>query len=262
MQAMAEFFKAHLIPGSESFLLLGLALGALLLYLGERTARWGRRWLAALAAAYLALSSPLTARALESALAPDIDPVRGPFPSPGPAAVVVLGGGAVSYRAEGGIISELSDATSLRLLEAVRLDTMLDEPWLVVSGGGPDGEPPETEPMIQELLEAGVPRERIRPDPLSGSTREQALNLAPWLRDLEPREFLLVSSPIHMRRALACFRAEGLHPLPAPSAQHTQGHPVLGRGWLPHPAALQASRAAIREVLALGYYWARGWLGP
>jgi uncharacterized SAM-binding protein YcdF (DUF218 family) len=265
MQALAEFLKAYLIPGSESFLLLGLALGTVLLYLGDRAARWGRRWLALLAVGYLVLSSPLVARALEGALALDVNPVRGPFSEPGPAAIVVLGGGTVSFRADGGTISELSDATSLRLLEAIRLNGLLHDPWLVVSGGSPGGDetiPPETEPMIQELLEAGIPQQQIRADPASGSTYEQAVNLAPLLRETEPRGFLLVTSPIHMRRALASFRAQGLEPIPAPSAQHPLGHPVLGRGWLPHPAGLDASQSAIREILALGYYWVRGWLSP
>jgi len=34
----------------------------------------------------------------------------------------------------------------------------------------------------------------------------------------------------------------------------------LSGGVLPHPAALNASQAALREGLALGYYWLRGWL--
>jgi uncharacterized SAM-binding protein YcdF (DUF218 family) len=265
MQALAEFLKAYLIPGSESFLLLGLAFGAALLYLRDRAARWGRRWLALLAAGYLVLSSPLAARALEAMLTLEVDPVRGPFSEPGPAAIVVLGGGTVTYRAEGGTISELSDASSLRLLEAVRLYGLLHEPWLVVSGGSPGGDqsiPPETEPMIQELLAAGISQAQIRADPSSGSTREQAVNLAPLLREMEPQGFLLVTSPIHMRRALASFRAQGLDPVPAPSAQHPLGHSILGRSWLPHPAGLDASQAAIREILALGYYWLRGWLSP
>jgi uncharacterized SAM-binding protein YcdF (DUF218 family) len=219
--------------------------------------------LALLAAGYLVLSSPLAARALESMLTLQVDPVRGPFSEPGPAAIVVLGGGTVNYRAESGTISELSDATSLRLLEAVRLYGLLHEPRIVVSGGSPgedESVPPETEPMLQELLGAGIPQAQILADPTSGSTREQALNLAPLLRGMEPQGFLLVTSPIHMRRALASFRAQGLDPIPAPSAQHPLGHPVLSRSWLPHPAGLDASQSAIREILALGYYWLRGWL--
>ena len=212
---------------------------------------------------YLALSSPLAARALEGAL--DLDPqsAGGSATQPSALAIVVLGGGTVSYRTPSGTISELSDSTSLRLLEGVRLYELLNEPLLIVSGGSPAGDesvPPETEPMVQELLDAGIPAERIRTDPLSGSTREQAVNLAELLRELRAEPFLLVTSPIHMRRAQATFRAEQLAPVPAPSAQHALGHPVLSGGWLPHPAALDASQAALRETLALGYYWARGWL--
>jgi len=212
---------------------------------------------------YLALSSPLAARALEGALDLDLESAGGSPTEPAALAIVVLGGGTVSYRTASGTISELSDSTSLRLLEGVRLYGLLNDPWLIVSGGSPAGDedvPPETEPMVQELLDAGIPAERIRTDPLSGSTREQAVNLAVLLRELRAEPFLLVTSPIHMRRALASFRAEQLAPVPAPSAQHALGHPVLSGGWLPHPAALNASQAALREALALGYYWLRGWL--
>ena len=234
-----------------------------MLYLRDSAARWGRRWLTLLAATYLALSSPLAARSLEAVLDLDVQSAGDPAAEPAAVAIVVLGGGTVSYRTASGTISELSDSTSLRLLEAVRLYELLNEPWLIVSGGSPSGDesvPPETEPMVQELLAAGIPAARIRTDPVSGSTREQAVNLAGMIRELRAEPFLLVTSPIHMRRALASFRAEQLAPVPAPSAQHALGHPVLRGGWLPHPAALDASQAALRETLALGYYWLRGWL--
>jgi uncharacterized SAM-binding protein YcdF (DUF218 family) len=267
MQALGESLKTYLIPGSDSFLLLGLALGAALLYLGGPRARWGRGLLTGLATLYLILSLPLTARTLETALALDLSAassealVAAGSAQDGATAIVVLGGGTVSYSSGQATISELSDATSLRLLEAVRLEALLGEPWIIVSGGPPAGGlPPETEPMAQELLGAGIPEDRIRIDDVSGSTREQALNLGELIQETGAERFLLVTSPIHMRRALASFRAEGLDPLPAPSAQHSLGHPVTQGGWLPHPAALDASQSAIREALALGYYWARGWL--
>lgn len=257
MQSIAELLKASLIPGSESFLLLGTAAGALLIHLREPAARWGRRWLAFLAFLYLLLSSPIAARSLEAALTLDIEPQP---PISEFSAIVVLGGGTVTYRTEAGAISELSEATSLRVLEAVRLYWLLEPQWLIVSGGSSVQALPETVPMTQELIDAGIPAERIRADPLSGSTREQAVNLAGRLRELGAERFLLVTSPIHMRRAMAAFRAQGLPAVAAPSAQHGQGNPVLGSSWLPHPAALSASQAAIREFLALGYYGLRGWL--
>jgi hypothetical protein len=33
-------------------------------------------------------------------------------------------------------------------------------------------------------------------------------------------------------------------------------------GVLPHPSALRASHAAIREGLAVLFYWLNGWTGP
>lgn len=259
MPSLVDLLKAHLIPGSESFLLLGVAAGVVLLYLRQPGPRWGKRWLVFLLALYVALSSPATARGLEAILRLDTGPESEMSEI---TTIVVLGGGAVTYRTEAGTISELSDATSLRVLEAVRLYRIFEPEWVVISGGSPGQAAPETVPMTEELIRAGIPAERIRADSISGSTREQAVNLSVLLRELGAGRFLLVTSPIHMRRALAAFRAEALPAVPAPSQQHGLGHPVLGSGWLPHPTALDASQAAIREMLALGYYWARGWLSP
>jgi len=51
MDLPVEFLKAYLIPGSESFLLLGLVIGVVLLYISPATRKWGGGVLAGLAAA-------------------------------------------------------------------------------------------------------------------------------------------------------------------------------------------------------------------
>lgn len=263
MDLPIEFLKAYFIPGSETFLLLGLLVGIILIYSSPSTRKWGDALLGALAVFYLLLSMPIVARGLEHALLDGSQPIREASEAGGAHTIVVLAGGSVTYRAQGGEINELSDATSLRVLEAVRLFELLGEADVLVSGGA--GEEvgiltPESVPMLEELVAAGVPMARVRLESQSGSTREQAVNLAGlMLADGNPT-LVLVTSPIHMRRALAALRAEGLNPLPSPSAQHSEGHIVSSGGLIPHPAALDASEAALREALALAYYRLQGWL--
>ncbi len=263
MESIAEFTKQFLIPGSLTFLLIGLVLGVILLFLPGRSGRWGRRWLALLTLLYLALSLPFTAALLEGWLSAGTDSMQRSQLPQDIDAIVILGGGSVTYRSGGLEISELSDATSLRVLEGARLYAMLDRPMVIISGGADARSgalEPETDPMSQELMDAGVDEEHLRTESQSGSTREQAIYLAAMLEELQPRRFILVTSPTHMRRALAVFEAQGLHPIPSASAQHSAGHVVLRGGWLPHTDALSASHAALREIMALGYYWVRGWL--
>lgn len=263
MSVLSEFLKAYLIPGSVSFLLIGLLVGAILLYLSDSTRRWGTGLISFLAVVYLILSVPLVARSYERLLADGSRPIQRASEAQGAGAIVILGGGSVSYRASGGEINELSGASSLRVLEGARLYSLLGELPVIVSGGASEllGVPtPESVPMMQELVDAGVPTSQILLESRSGSTREQAQEIKRVLEARQIDRFVLVTSPIHMRRALAVFRAQGLNPIPSPASQHSTGHVVARGGILPHPDALAASQAALREALATAYYWSQGWI--
>jgi uncharacterized SAM-binding protein YcdF (DUF218 family) len=265
MDALFEIFKAYLIPGSLEFLLLGFFLGVILLFAHRETRVWGSSILAFLAVLYFLLSLPLTARTFERLLTDRSQPVRTVEDAGGAEVIVVLGGGSATFRAGGNEINELSDATALRVLEGARLYKLLDEPAVVVSGGTDelvDALTPESVPMQQELLDLGVAPDHIQMESISGSTLDQAERLSTLLEARQIGDFILVTSPIHMRRALAVMRAEGLDPVPSPSSQHSEDHIVERGSVLPHPAALRASRTAIREGLAVLFYWLNGWTGP
>lgn len=263
MSVLFEFFKAYLIPGSITFLLIGVLAGTVLLYLGGSARRWGSGLLGFLAVLYLILSIPLVARSYERLLSDGSAPLERAAEAQGAGAIVILGGGSVTYRARGGEINELSGASSLRVLEGARLYSLLGDLPVIVSGGASEllGVPtPESVPMMQELVDAGVPTSRIVLESRSGSTREQAEEVKRLLDARQIDRFVLVTSPIHMRRSLAVFRAQGMNPIPSPANQHSSGHVVERGGILPHPDALAASQAALREALATAYYWSQGWI--
>ena len=178
-------------------------------------------------------------------------------------AIVVLGGGAVTFELRGMAYHTLSEESALRALEAARLYALLKPRLVVASGGRGDLDPegaPAAEPMREALIAQGVPADRILVEARSMSTYQQAVILKEILSAESVERFVLVTSRSHMWRALKTFQAQGLDPVPSAAPDHGEGSKELRPAWLPHPAALEASKRAMREYLALAYYWARGWM--
>src|SRR5581483_12544 len=106
-----------------------------------------------------------------------------------------------------------------RVVEAARVYRLLDRPWLISSGGLETcrAAAPPAFRMRNAVVQRGVPGDRILLEAPSSTTRDQAVMVAPMLRRLDCRSFVLVTSRTHMRRALAAFRAEALDPVAAAS---------------------------------------------
>jgi len=262
---LTEVVKSILVPGSTTFLLLGLTLGLTLILVSARTRRWGISWLAVLAAAYWLLSLPLTASALEGALASEYAPLEDLAGARGAQAIVVLGGGSESFRAEDLAVSAPSEASALRALEAARVYRLVQTP-LVIPSGGPGGEAGKGEPestVMRRVLEAnGVPVERILEETMASSTRQEALVLAEMLAARGVSRVVVITSPTHMRRALGALAAAGVQAVGSPSSEHSESRRPAAGPLLPSERALSDSRQALREVMALIYYSGRGWLAP
>jgi uncharacterized SAM-binding protein YcdF (DUF218 family) len=261
---LADFVKAMLVPGSTGFLLLGLTLGVILLLAKPRTRRWGTGWLCGLAVLYWVLSLPLTAAALEGMLDSGQEPLTTLKAGREDLAILVLGGGSETFRAGGMAASSPSETTALRSMEAARVYHLVGGA-LVVASGGPGGESGKGEPesrVIRRLLEAnGVAAEDIREESVASSTREEALLLASMLAEMDVNRVIVVTSPVHMRRALGALAAAGIHATGSPSLERTES--VREEMWyLPGDQALGDSRQVLREMMALAYYAARGWLAP
>ncbi len=263
MEGAADFVKGFMLPGSLSFLLLGVTLGVVALFGGRRARAWGRGWLAVLAAGYWLMSTPLVAGNLEAALGREFESIADPEELVGVEAIVVLGGGSVTHRAPGGEIQIVSDSSALRAIEGARLYRLMDEPWVIASGGSSEllrGGSAESQAMRLALMQLGVPAERILLETVSQNTRGQAVALRPMLEEQGLERFVLVTSPTHMPRALRAFRAVGLEPMPSVAAQHSETFPLSSFPLQPDLEALEASKVALREVIALVYYGLRGWL--
>ena len=258
LDLLAEAVKRYLLPGSLPLLLFATTLALGWMYLDQRRREWPQAFLTALVLFYWLLSLPIVSNSLTAGLSAGTEPIDRPIDVD---AVVVLGGGASVPRVDDLEMTILSEASARRALEGARLYYLLGPDWVIVSGGtGRDPEVPESEPLRTALIQPGGPAERILTDSGSSDTHDQAVLLADLLDEREAEEFVLVTSPSHMRRSLGAFRAVGLDPLPSPAEaapeDASQSEEIL---WLPSIDALQESTTAAREYMAIGYYWLRGW---
>ncbi len=239
---------------------LSILLGLVALVMARR-----RRGLLASGFGLLALgilvtaSLPVVGNALVSSLEREYPPAD-PAEAPTADAIVVLGGslatGAPPRRGP-----ELVDASD-RILHAARLFRARKAPLVVPSGGRlPWSVVPRSEAaeMADLLVEWGVPREAILEEGKARTTSENAVETVKALRARGVRRVLLVTSSLHMRRALASFRAEGLDAIPSPcDARVLVPGARVAIDWVPAPEALEKTHAALWELLGLAFYRVTG----
>lgn len=185
-----------------------------------------------------ALSAPLEHR--YSSLADDALPSVG--------YVVVLGS---SYSPDRAIpvTAALDGAGLARVVEAVRLVKLLGAANLVVSGGARSGGTPSAAGYALLARDLGVA-------PGSIVIRETALDTGAEARDivelLGTEPFLLVTSALHMPRAMALMQRAGARPIPAPTDHLVRASLTLEWGaWVPRLDALRATEEAVQECLGL-----------
>lgn len=139
-------------------------------------------------------------------------------------------------------------------------------PLVLVSGGnqpGWDGVQVEADAMRSMLLTLGVPAATIRLEGQSRNTDENAQQSLRLIRATGARRVLLVTSAMHMPRALRTFAAvlsgSGVTVLAASTdvqALPDSLHP-LGR-WLPDAGSLELSTRALKEYMGLAVLMLRG----
>ncbi len=129
--------------------------------------------------------------------------------------VVVLGGG-VTENLKISASDALTASSLKRLFEGVRLYRALPEARLVLSGGSPRQRTPAYSTAaryasLAEIMHVSAQQRMLAPE--SMNTADEALFSKQTLGDAR---FYLVTSALHMPRAMKLFEAEGLHPIPAP----------------------------------------------
>jgi uncharacterized SAM-binding protein YcdF (DUF218 family) len=210
---------------------------------------------------YTAASIYPVPRAVERWLASGFHPLTRADVPPGRSVVVLLGSG--SHRREDWSdvrLSVLDPAGLERTLEAARVYRLL-QPDFVISSGGvieqDDPEDPVGETMKDSLVRLGVPPDRIIVERESTNTRDEAVMVAAMLPSLDVKHVILVTSPMHMRRAVGMFRAVGLAVIPAIARQREYSGSIVSL--VPSETGLRTSALAVHELVGVTYYWLRGW---
>lgn len=169
-------------------------------------------------------------------------PARDPANLPACEAVVVLGGSLSPADARHHSLDRHKVVD--RLFVALRLYLAGNAPLVVLSGGG--FPTPEAKAMSVVLREFGVPDEAMILEGRSRNTFENACFSAELLRERGIDRVLLVTSALHMHRALSHFVNEGIKVVPVAVDHEVRNIPGLWR-WIPDAEALEGSTRVIME---------------
>jgi uncharacterized SAM-binding protein YcdF (DUF218 family) len=223
--------------------------------------RGPRRFLLLVLLGYWLLATPLGADALLGGLGHGFTPLASREAAQGADTIVLLGGGAETFSADGAVLGQLAPNSALRVLEAARVYRLIGARLVIASGGVPYPKfqlKPESEMLQTALIQVGVPPNIIVQESASRTTRDEARLLRPMLEARGVQRFVLVTAAPHMRRALNTFRAEGLNPVPSVSRMRSEH---VAPSWLlwPNEESLRFAGMAIYDYAALLYYWWNGW---
>ncbi len=246
------------MPLSAALGLMALALLALAL---------GRRRAAALALSLacvdLAVASmPAVAARLAAALE-NVHPAT-PLAELAPADAILLLGGATKPALPPREFPELVEAGD-RVVHAARLFHAGKAPLIVASSGRLPWQrdvPPEAEGISQLLRVLGVPDAAVLREVESTNTYENCVFSKRILDAHGARDVLLVTSALHMRRALATCRSAGLVVRAAPTDYWVAGDEARNLDLLPDVEALMVTQLVLRERLGFWVYQRRGWIEP
>ena len=232
---------------------LGTALALALLALG--LAAFGRRRIGWVVGALgflwvLAWSLPPASFALRGLLE-GAYPYVAPLDAPRAPVAVVLGGGIEPPGWRHGAAN--LNAQADRVLYAAELYHAGRVACLLLSGGAHPALSARSEAAVtRELLMAlAVPAKAIELEEESRNTRQNAAFSAKRLRERGINRILLVTSALHMRRAAARFRDQGLEVIPA-ATDHEARDRLTAVDWLPDAEALDGSGRAFKELVG---YW-------
>lgn len=166
--------------------------------------------------------------------------------------IVVFGGGQLRH-VDAPVNHLLNPTTTQRLLEGVRLYRQLPASKLILSGGGERDETKSEAAHMATLASwFSIPEKNLVLESRSVNTADEAIAIKQWVHQ-EP--FYLVTSSIHMPRAMALCRKQGLNPVAAPADYPCAKTTDWEKTMLPHPINLLNANVAWHEIL--GWVWGR-----
>jgi len=230
----------------------GLLLAAILLVAWRRLPRSLRALLIAAEILALLLCCPVGANLLVHAVESRVSDACG---AETPPTIVLLAAGLQRPAESSTDFAALEELNIDRLLAARTLWQRTPGATLVIAGGGPWS---IRESVVLRALaeQLGIPADAIRNEANSQNTWENATELRRLGPEPLPPRIALVSSALHLPRALVAFRANGFAPCTVVS-DSMYAPPGDGIGYfLPQSSALVKSEFAIHELIGdVVYRW-------
>jgi len=169
--------------------------------------------------------------------------------------IVLLGGGVYEQAPEYDGQDRLHDFSMMRTLYAAKLakKTGLD---VYATGGKPLHEQQDAEGDVMKriLIELGVEAGHIFAEDFANNTWQNAVLVKAMLQRKGITTVILVTSAWHMPRSVACFEAQGLVVIPAPTDYLSKMSAYDVRSYLPAAKAFYDSSLALHEYLGLLFY--------
>ncbi|BAN27712.1 putative uncharacterized protein (plasmid) [Caballeronia insecticola] len=172
--------------------------------------------------------------------------------------IIVLGGG-TQYDRHRHLIPMGDSATRIDLAASLykRCIETEKECVVLVTGGNPQRHTQSEADLYGGLLlDAGVKRSDLILENKSLNTYENARNTEKILRSRQYDTSVLITSSLHMRRALLTFDAFDLHPQPAVAFIRNPKS-----WWVPHPEGWIDSNSALRELIGIVRFYVWRWIG-
>lgn len=250
MEGIALYFLSPLTVALFSWLMAGVL----------RAARAPRAALAWSVAGFMVLwigSTPWLADAMSAELEGRYAALT-PQATPAADAILVLGGAVAGAKPPERPTLVLGSA-STRVWHAAALYKAGKAKWIVVAAGNRPAqalEQTEADAIAEMLMQLGVPRAAIVEERRSRTTRENALNALPILQKLGARRVLLVTSALHMPRAMKTFVSvwNSSGPQLIPAVTDVRGAPLRLSPvelWLPSLDALLVVTKGLKEFAGM-----------
>ncbi|NET56455.1 MAG: YdcF family protein [Symploca sp. SIO2E6] len=159
-----------------------------------------------------------------------------------------------------------------RIIYGAQLYRQGKAPVVIASGGRiawRGGGDPESADMVKILKLLGVPESAVIQDSTSLNTYENAVNVKQILAQRGINQILLVTSAMHMPRALQIFLRQGIEAIPAPTdflvtelelAEPNTSPQATLLSLLPTTDQLDKTTRVMKEYIGTLVYHLRGWL--
>lgn len=212
-------------------------------------------------ALFAVVSLPYPVRSIAREFEDNYRPVLSPDDAPyEPGYIVILGNG-VDHPGDAGLpgLTRLNHTARARLGEGVRLARLFPDAKLLTCGFG-RGLENCADAMRDAAIELGVAPERIQQVDKAKDTQDEAAMACDIIRD---SVVVLVTTAVHMERAVSLFSKCGATIIPSPcdfiAPQSDETFALVTRHrWRPRGVNILNNEKTWHELLGLAYLWCRG----